>query len=191
MIIYCTWLSVCRCDMASCLDARPSTQRPDFPQWLTSSSCFEPSALMVHRSHSADLRMDTSFTVTVQSGWFERPPRQGDITRLEIRAVTLQTEIHLDLKCLNAPEVQEFIHPSMLSTMRFPLLDFYTVWLKWWSTAQGHHLVISAIIYFYCILFVLFLVFPYDSLSLHIICFSSVVNSLPLQRKNNNRDRKK
>lgn len=65
---------VCRCDMASCLDARPSTRRPDFPQWPTSSSCFEPSALMVHRSHSADLWVDASFTVTVQSARFP-PPR--------------------------------------------------------------------------------------------------------------------
>lgn len=148
---------------------------------------------------SRQLSWSTDLTAQI-SGWTHRSrlrsrahdsPRQGDITRLEIRAVTLQTEIHLDLKCLNAPEVREFIHPSMLRTMRFSLHDCYSVWLKWWSTVQWHHLIISPIIYFYCILFVFFLVFPDDSLCLHIVCFSRVVNSLPLQRKNNNRDRKK
>lgn len=115
MIIQRTWLSV---EVHQCVGVTW------LPAWMPgpllggqTSHSGRPAAPALSRQ----LSWSTDLTAQI-SGWTHRSrlrsrahdsPRQGDITRLEIRAVTLQSEIHLDLKCLNAPEVQEFIHPSI------------------------------------------------------------------------------
>lgn len=119
------------------------------------------------------------------SGWTHRSqlwsrahnsnvPRQGDITRLEMRAVKLQMEIHLDLKRLTASEVEEFIHLSMLGTFHC-----YTVW-RICRTVQGHPPLISAVIFHWILFSFIPLISLYFTTSLHLLyiaCCSSIVNS--------------
>lgn len=109
-----------RCDMASCLDAWASSQSPGCPQWLTSWSVFLEVAAPALSS-----RLSWSIDLAAQiRGWSHRSwllsrahssaPRPRWRYTLETGAVELQTDpfqIHLDLKCLTAIEVEEFIYP--------------------------------------------------------------------------------